>query len=156
MDRTPEARFWAKVDQHGPDGIHSQTGENLGSCWLWTAARVGNGYGLFSVDRRLVRAHRFAYELLVGPIPEELDLDHLCRVRHCVRPTHLEPVTRRENLRRGVGVMATVARHAAKTHCTRGHEYSPQNTYVDPRGNRQCRTCRLAHWAAYRSRKRAA
>lgn len=83
-------RFWSKVDRDGgPD-----------CCWPWLAARA-NGYGKFYVDGRMVRAHRFAYELLVGPIPEGLVLDHLCAVTFCVNPAHLEPVTQRENARRG-------------------------------------------------------
>ncbi len=69
-------------------------------CWHWTGSRVHNGYGLFWIGGSNVRAHRAMYELMVGPIPAGLDLDHLCRVRHCVNPEHLEPVTRAENLRR--------------------------------------------------------
>jgi hypothetical protein len=81
-----KVRFWSKVDQ----------GED---CWRWTAC-TSNGYGRFSVKRQPVLAHRFAYELLVGPIPEGLELDHLCRNRWCVNPDHLEPVTHDENVRR--------------------------------------------------------
>jgi hypothetical protein len=73
-----EQRFWAKV-------------EKTDSCWLWTAA-LSKGYGIFRVQPRTVRAHRLAYELLVGPIPDGHDLDHLCRNRACVNPAHLEPV----------------------------------------------------------------
>jgi hypothetical protein len=82
---TPEIRFWAKVDARGP-------------CWLWTAGQTSNGYGRFGLtsrDKRL--AHRFAWELLIGQVPEGLQLDHLCRVRLCVNPDHLEPVTPQEN-----------------------------------------------------------
>lgn len=90
----PEARFWAKVNKDGPAPTHRS---DLGSCWLWTAS-TNWGYGVLSIDGRSIRAHRFAYELLVGPIPEGLQLDHLCHVRHCVRPDHLEPVTLQENV----------------------------------------------------------
>jgi hypothetical protein len=83
-----EERVWAKV-------------EKTEGCWLWTAAISPNGYGKFMVSGRPVNAHRLVYQLTVGPIPDGLDLDHLCRVRHCVNPDHLEPVTRSENLLRG-------------------------------------------------------
>lgn len=87
-----EERFWAKVDRR--DG---------GDCWPWLGTTTSTGYGLFGVPRedRTVGAHRYAYELVVGPIPTGLELDHLCRVRNCVNPAHLEPVTHAENLRRG-------------------------------------------------------
>lgn len=115
------ARFWQKVDK-------------TETCWLWTAA-IATGYGRFYLDGHLVPAHRFAYELLVGPIPAGLDLDHLCRVRNCVNPAHLEPVTRQENLAR------TPTANIAKTHCPQGHPYDESNTYVAATG-RQCLTCR--------------
>lgn len=82
-----ERRFWSKVDASG-------------DCWEWTGGRTDTDYGLFNVDRRMVKAYRFSYELLVGPIPDGLEIDHLCRMRHCVNPDHLEPVTRSENNRR--------------------------------------------------------
>lgn len=135
---TPEERFWSKVDKAGPDGFHSQTGENLGACWLWTGAlnsQNGQGYGVAWAVGRLVVAHRCSYEMLTGPIPEGLQIDHLCRVRTCVNPDHLEPVTKRENGRRGLGGVL-------KTHCPAGHEYSPENTFVDHQGHRFCRACK--------------
>lgn len=81
-------RFWARFER-APDG-----------CWLWTGPLYSNGYGEFNFDGRNRRAHRFAYDRLVGPIPDGLELDHLCRVRRCVNPAHLEPVTHEENVRR--------------------------------------------------------
>lgn len=82
---------------------HVQVDEN--GCWLWTGATSPQGYGRFNAglreDARNVLAHRWSYEHHVGPIPDGLDLDHLCRVRHCVNPEHLEPVTRQENVQRG-------------------------------------------------------
>ena len=112
-------------------------------CWLWTAG-TQRGYGHFRVGARgskKVRAHRFAYELWVGPIPKGLTLDHLCRVRHCVNPDHLEAVTQGENVRRG----DTGKLNANKTHCLRGHPFDAENTIhfrtvVGGRG-RRCRTC---------------
>jgi HNH endonuclease len=118
-------RFWSKVQR-------SESG-----CWEWTAAKTV-GYGRFADKGRTLLAHRVAYELLIGPIPEGLQIDHLCRNPSCVNPAHLEPVTSRENLLRGVG---EPARNAAKTHCPQGHEYSPENTYAY-RGMRMCVECR--------------
>jgi predicted DNA-binding transcriptional regulator AlpA len=86
--RTVEERFWEKV-------------EPTGFCWEWTAFKDRKGYGRFRVDDRTMQAHRVAYELLVGPIPEGLHLDHLCRNTSCVNPDHLEPVDLAENVRRG-------------------------------------------------------
>jgi len=119
-------------------------------CWLWIGA-TARGYGQIWVDGRTQPAHRIAYELLVGPIPEGLQLDHLCRVRHCVNPEHLEPVTNRENILRGVSI---VPQNAAKTHCPQNHPYDDANTYYEgPARWRRCLTCkrerqRLARVAA--------
>lgn len=146
-----EARFWSKVDKDGASG-----------CWLWTATKVSDGYGQFllTVDgvQRGRPAHRHAYELLVGPIPDGHQLDHLCRVRACVNPDHLEPVTQRENVLRGEGLAAINAR---KTHCKNGHEFTDENTrrYVGPNGapRRACRAChRERGRRRYAARKAAA
>ena len=123
-DRSPELRFWPKVDRSG-------------ECWLWTARINYKGYGQFKVGNQQTFAHRFSYELLVGPIPEGLQIDHLCRVRNCVNPAHLEPVTPRENTRRGEGG----SNMRAKTHCPQGHPYSEDNIYLY-RGSRHCIQCR--------------
>lgn len=106
-------------------------------CWLWSGYLASNGYGRF--HRRA--AHRLVYEAVSGPIPAGLDLDHLCRVRQCVNPEHLEPVTRSENLRRGSGAKMLGRMHRSKTHCPSGHEYNDDNTYVGKRGSRSCREC---------------
>jgi hypothetical protein len=95
-------------------------------------------------------AHRIAYELVVAPVPAELDLDHLCRVRRCVNPAHVEPATRQVNLLRGVGHPAV---NAAKTHCPKGHPFDDANTY-HWEGHRQCRACRFAADKRYRDRLR--
>lgn len=131
-------RFWSKVDKNGPVPAYRPA---LGPCWIWTARC--RPYGVFSLPRVLgalktVYAHRFAYELLVGPIPEGLELDHLCRVPRCCNPAHLEPVTRRENQRRGFGPPGVNAR---KTHCLRGHPFEGSNLIVLRRGGRCCRLC---------------
>lgn len=156
-----QERFWAKVDRHGP---LPERRPDLGPCWQWTAAKFSNGYGLFNVSSvrgREVRAlaHRVAYLLLVGPIPQGLEPDHLCRNRPCVKsiadergPAHLELVTRRENLLRGDTIPA---RHAAKTHCPKGHPYDEANTYRGSRGERRCRACTLARNADYLDQHRA-
>jgi hypothetical protein len=124
-----EHRFLAKV-------------EKTDSCWHWKAGTT-KGYGRFWVgDRKTGRtaaAHRVSYQLFVGPIPDGMALDHLCRNRRCVNPQHLEPVTSTENVMRG---MSAPAQNAGKTHCLRGHEFTPENTYLQqPKGWRQCRTC---------------
>lgn len=107
-------------------------------CWPWTGAMQGQGYGQYGKPMRL--AHRISYEFFVGPIPEGLTLDHLCRNRQCVNPSHLEPVTRGENVLRGESLPA---RNARKTHCPKGHPYDDINTYVSPNtGWRQCKACR--------------
>jgi len=124
VTRTLESRFWAKV-QYSP------------GCWEWTAHRDRGGYGKFGMDAVVSYAHRVAYGLLIGPIPEGLVLDHLCRNPPCVNPDHLEPVTIGENVRRG----RARVRNAVKTNCPQGHEYTEENTYLYDR-RRYCRACR--------------
>lgn len=124
----PVTRFWGHVDKSG-------------DCWLWTASRNLLGYGEFNVyeDGRDWYAHRFAYEQTVGPIPDGLVLDHLCRNPSCVNPDHLEAVTQQENILRSP--IAPAAINARKTHCLRGHEFTSMNTRIDARGGRRCRAC---------------
>ncbi len=109
----------------------------LGPCWLWTGDRDPRGYGRVWVDDHKEWAHRFIYVRLIGPIDQDLQIDHLCRVRGCVNPFHLEPVTRRVNLLRGIGFSA---RNAVKTECLRGHPFNAENTRIVPKG-RKCRVC---------------
>jgi hypothetical protein len=127
-------RFWKKVDRRGDH-----------ECWEWLGLK-NRGYGLYS----RYRAHRYAYEQLVGPIPDGLTLDHLCRNPGCVNPAHLEPCTAVENAMRGNSPPAANAR---KTHCKYGHELTPENTYYPPRGGRECRTCK-AHLARLQEKRR--
>ena len=135
------ARFWAKVNENGPIPTHRP---ELGPCWEWTAGRTC-GYGSFQAGTlrqpRTVRAHCWAYEHLIGPIPEGLESDHLCRNPGCVRLTHIELVTHAENVRRGNGGVAARARQMAKTHCPQGHPYNATNTRRDRYAKRHCREC---------------
>lgn len=129
-------KFWSKVNKNGSIPDYAPY---LGPCWLWTGTLYA-GYGYIGVNYKGIRAHRYNYELLVGPIPEDLQIDHLCKVKNCVNPAHLEPVTLQENVRRGEASIKAIARQRAKTHCPRGHEYNFENTIVY-RGNRSCRIC---------------
>lgn len=134
-----EALFWSYVDRTDPS-----------ACWTYPQKASVNGYAVVTVFGRSMLAHRYAYEISVGAIPDGLQLDHLCRNRRCVNPAHLEPVSQRENLLRGEGFAGTNAR---KTHCKRGHEFTPENTRLRP-GGRDCRACARAHDRKRRPRKR--
>lgn len=116
--------FWTRVNLDGPVPEHRP---DLGQCHLWEGGRSGE-YGW--VDREY--AHRVAYIEANGPIPDGLEIDHLCRVTLCVNPSHLEAVTHAENVRRGLAV---------RTACPQGHDYTEANTYRNPKGHRLCRTC---------------
>lgn len=145
-------RFWEKVDRSaGPR-----------DCWPWMGTIDRNGYGRFFVSRQRPgqKAHRVAYELAHGPIPEGREIDHVkergCTRRDCCNPAHLEPVTHRENGLRGTSFAAV---HAAKTHCPRGHEYTAENTYIWRAKNhvqRACRTCKRVQRNARHQREMAA
>lgn len=144
-----EDRFWSYV-------------RKTSTCWLWTGAK-SHGYGQFGLPkdevgkRRSVQAHRFAYELLVGPVPEGLVLDHLAEVcgnKACVKvipdksgPAHLEAVPHRVNVQRAF------AEYQPESICRNGHIYSAGNTYVSPQGIRQCRACGRDAMARYRLRQ---
>ena len=108
-----------------------------GDCWEWTGARIG-GYGRMWCNGKNKLAHRFVWESLVGPIPDGMTLDHLCRNPGCVNPDHLEVVTHRVNVLRGC---SPSARHARKTQCPQGHPYDEKNAYLGPSGRRYCRQC---------------
>jgi hypothetical protein len=129
-------RFMSKVDKAGPIPDYRP---DLGPCWLWTGFIADTGYGKFTVGATSPRgAHRWLWEQINGPASSKLHIDHLCRVRRCVNPDHLELVTHSENIRRG----AHPRYNSLKTHCPQGHPYDEANTYWNVKGtSRSCRTC---------------
>lgn len=117
----------------------------VGDCWIWKGSSRGY-YGQYQYKGRSYLAHRYVYELLVAPIPAGMTLDHLCRNRPCVNPDHLEVVSSRINILRGASPHAINAR---KTHCKRGHEFTPENTTFLKGGGRRCRICARAKWSRW-------
>jgi hypothetical protein len=135
-------RFWALVDMNGSVPANLP---DLGNCWLWQGNISGDGYGRFWDGTRKIQAHNFLISAGIGLQP-----DHLCRNRRCVRPSHLEPITCRENLLRG----DTLASHnALKTHCKNGHPFDDSNTKIRPTG-RDCYACGRERTRRYEERKR--
>ena len=126
--RTLPARFWSKVDKHAPGG-----------CWLWTASLDGKGYGQFRLDRKTHRAHRLSYIETVGPVAAGMTIDHLCSIRRCVNPRHLESVTQHVNLSRGRSPSHVAHRTGM---CTRGLHQMPRPV---PGKKNRCREC-LREW----------
>lgn len=146
-------KFWANIDRRGPD-----------ECWHWKRG-VHHGYGHTAFKKKRIMAHRATYHLLIGPIPEGTELDHVCHNRDadcvggddcphrsCVNPWHLEPVDHSENVKRG----RTGAHNAVKTHCPKGHPYSGENLYEHVRNGlieRKCRACAAETRRRYWDRK---
>lgn len=123
-------------------------------CWEWIGAKSENGYAKLHLLGKTVRAHRYSFGVFVGPIPEGLQLDHLCRNRGCVNPSHLRAVTQRVNVLVGQGIMAGFAK---QTHCTRGHPFDERNTRMAKIGNgRYCRVCARERERIRRLKVRAA
>lgn len=138
------ARFWAKVDF-----------ARSADCWIWTAANSGGDrpYGVIWDGKRRAKAHRWSWETANGPIPAGLEVDHLCRTPLCVRPSHMEVVTKTENVRRS---NAPGARAVRENRCKRDHEYTPENTITRGPKHRECRACHRLTTAASKRRLRAA
>jgi hypothetical protein len=126
----PEWRFWSRVRIRE-------------GCWVWVGCRDQFGYGQISIDNVRVRVHRVSYTWLVGPVPEGLELDHLCRNPSCCNPKHLEPVTHQENMIRGNAGKW----QRDKTHCKHGHRFTEDNIMPTGKGGvfRRCRACYLIH-----------
>jgi hypothetical protein len=142
MDERTVARFWSKVNIGEP-----------ADCWTWKLDGGIGGYGQFSIGGKGYYAHRISYEIAKGPIPAGLHIDHLCRVRNCVNPKHLEAVTRKENLRRAKAWEGGAAFQRNKTHCSEGHPYEGYNLFIARTGQRVCRACARRNSQASRARK---
>lgn len=132
-----EEKFWSRVDFRE-------------ECWLWTGSKNNIGYGMFQSTPGINVAHRWSWAYFGNCLPKGLELDHLCRNRACVRPDHLEPVSHRENVLRGVGPSAN---HAQKTECPRGHKYD--HVSYGKRTTRRCRTCDRVSWHRRQALKRS-
>lgn len=135
-------RFWDKVNKESERG-----------CWLWIGLKNHKGYGVFKIHGKYVSAHRLIYKTIIGPIPHGLQIDHLCRVRNCVNPAHMEPVTSRENSLRSMITQSYI--NANQTHCPQAHPYSGDNLYIEKStGRRRCKICMNAALRRYRSSKK--
>ena len=136
------------------DRLMAKVTEDAGGCWIFGGSTSRGGYGQIRTGGHLESTHRVTFEYFLGAIPEGLVLDHLCRVRDCCNPWHLEPVTQRINILRGDGPLTAGIQNAAyqraKTGCDNGHAFTETNTYITSQGNRQCRECKRLRMATYR------
>lgn len=139
IGQTLDERFWSKVDK-------------TGECWVWTANKKADGYGMIRVAGRTVAAHRLSWELHFGPIPPDLHVCHTCDNPPCVNPDHLFVGTREDNMRDAAAKGRNVQQK--KTHCPHGHEYTPENTYIVRRATGSThRVCAACNAATYLRRK---
>lgn len=147
---TVEERFWSKV-----------ASRNEGECWLWIGAKNAQGYGHLSINGAQFKAHRWSFQRHVGLIPDGFQIDHLCRVRNCVNPAHLDAVSAAENTLRAVPFRGPASVPPRRSTCGKGHEFTPENTASKRPGKshwrmqRACKTCaRIRDAARYRNRQR--
>lgn len=147
--RNPERYIDAVKNQKNVDRFWSNV-EKTNGCWLWKR-KLNHGYGRHWFKKKVLKAHRFSYLLEHESFDSKKVMDHICRIRNCVRPSHLREMTNRENIMIGNGFAAKLAR---KTHCLRGHSFSGTNLVIDHMGMRQCRTCRNFRNGQYRTKKR--
>ncbi len=141
-------RFWNKVNKDGPIPTHAP---HLGPCWVWTASNNGNGYGVIGLGKQNAYVHRISYEWQYGPIPLMYEIDHICENRSCVNPTHLQLATHQQNIARSA---SPPAKNTKKTHCPKGHAYTPENTYRQKKGGRYCRACAIERMRVYDQTRR--
>ncbi len=160
MKKTTEEHFWTKVNKDGPvvvrDGAWpiAAPAPPRTKCWLWTACLAANKYGHFWDGKRqqMIVAHLWLWEQENGPVPDGLQLDHRCRIYHCVRPSHLEPVTAQVNAQRSLTYL-NGQHEREKTHCPQGHPYDEKNTMHKANNKRVCKTCAYARRHAWWERK---
>lgn len=136
-----------------PDRFLEKITIDSSECWIWNSVKDAGGYGLFRVNGKWVKTHRYTFEMAGGTLNESLVIDHLCKVRECCNPHHLEQVTMGENTRRGNAVKNRKAQAATITKCVQGHEFTPDNTY-EYKGRRMCKACRASRRNVARDARR--